>query len=88
MHRVAVAVRVHHPHPLRVSASNLVVALGNAALQIDALLLESVGLAAADPARRPIGVDAQENRQIGPDAAGREVADLLDPLGSKPAGDP
>ena len=37
---------------------------------------------------RSLGVDAQQDGQVGPDPAGREVADLLDPLDAEPARHP
>src|SRR5829696_2666464 len=84
MDGVLVALRIDHPYPLRVAAGALVLALRDQALQLDSLALEAVGLPPPDPGRRRLRAHTQQDRHVGPDPAGRLVADLLDPVGSEP----
>ena len=86
VHLVRIARGVDHPHPLGVAARDLLVALGDAALQLHPLALEAVGGPALgrDPLGRDLGVQPQQQRHVGPEPAGRQVAELLDPLGAEP----
>jgi hypothetical protein len=83
---LAIALGVDDTDPVGVAARDLVVALRDQTLQLDALALESVRLAAPDPRRRLLGIDVEQDRQVRPDAAARQVADLLDTVDPKPAG--
>jgi hypothetical protein len=76
---------VDDPDAVGMAAGDLVIALRDQALQLDPLALEPIGLAAPDPCSRSLGVDAEKDGQVGPDPAGRQVADLLDPLRTEPA---
>jgi hypothetical protein len=73
-----------------VARSNLLVALGDGLLQLQPLALEAVGGAAlgGDALGRDLGVQAQEEGEVGPDAARCDVAERLDPVGAQAPGDP
>ena len=83
-----VAFGVDHPDPLGMAPSHLVIALGDQALQLDPLALEPVGAYGGRSVPPRPRVDAEQDRQVGPDAAGRQIADLLDALGSQPSRHP
>jgi hypothetical protein len=63
-----------------VPPGDLVVSLGDAALQIDSLALEAVGRSAADSPRGPVRIDPQEQSGVRPDPPGGEITYLLHPL--------
>src|SRR5206468_2334476 len=85
MDTLLVSAGVEHPDPLRVAARDLVITLRDEPLQLDSLALEAIGLAAADPGGRHVGLDPEQDRQVRPDPTGGQIAELLDPLGPQSA---
>ena len=82
MYLLHLTVSVHHDDALGVALGDLVVAAGDRALELDSLLLEAVGLAFTPHCI--IGVDPEQDRELGHNVARRHAADLVGALHAQP----